>query len=153
MSTDKILNIEIHGNSAVVTLDTPQEKVNKLNEALIEEFSEFMDRLESDPSLHGAVLLSGKEENFIAGADIEMFKTRDTAEELEKLSWTGHQVLLRIEECRKPIVAAINGSCMGGGTELALACHYRIVSDHPSTKVALPEVKLGLLPGMGACPG
>lgn len=149
MSTHNTLHIDILEDIAIVTLDTPGEKVNKLNEVMIEEFSEFLDRLESDDSLKGAVLLSGKDENFIAGADIEMFKTRNTAEELEALSWTGHQILLRIEECRKPVVAAINGSCMGGGTELALACHYRIVSDHTSTQIALPEVKLGLLPGMG----
>ncbi|PWN07844.1 fatty acid oxidation complex subunit alpha FadJ [Rhodohalobacter mucosus] len=144
-----ILHTEIIDGVAVVTLDTPDEKVNKLNEELIEEFSELLDRLESDDSLNGALLVSGKDENFIAGADIEMFKTRDTAEEMAKLSWTGHEILLRVEKCKKPIVAGIHGSCMGGGTELALACHYRIVSDHNATKIGLPEVKLGLLPGMG----
>ncbi|REL38494.1 fatty acid oxidation complex subunit alpha FadJ [Rhodohalobacter sp. SW132] len=144
-----ILNTEIISGVAIVTLDTPDEKVNKLNEALIEEFSGFLDQLESDEELKGAVLLSGKDENFIAGADIEMFKTRETSEELAELSWTGHEILLRVEQCKKPIVAGIHGSCMGGGTELALACHYRIVSDHSDTKIGLPEVKLGLLPGMG----
>lgn len=144
-----IFKTEITDGVAVVTLDTPGEKVNKLNEALIDEFSELLDRLESDDDLIGAVLLSGKAENFIAGADIEMFKTRETAEEMRELSQTGHDILLRVERCKKPIVAGIHGSCMGGGTELALACHYRIVSDHGATKIGLPEVKLGLLPGMG----
>jgi 3-hydroxyacyl-CoA dehydrogenase / enoyl-CoA hydratase / 3-hydroxybutyryl-CoA epimerase len=144
-----IFQTEIIDGVAVVTLDTPGEKVNKLNEELISEFSDLMDRLESDDSLEGALLVSGKDENFIAGADIEMFKTRDTAEELAELSWTGHEILLRVENFSKPIVVGIHGSCMGGGTELALACHYRIVSDHGSTKIGLPEVKLGLLPGMG----
>jgi 3-hydroxyacyl-CoA dehydrogenase / enoyl-CoA hydratase / 3-hydroxybutyryl-CoA epimerase len=144
-----ILQTEIVDGVAIVTLDTPGEKVNKLNEALIEEFSALLDRLESDDSLQGALLVSGKEENFIAGADIEMFKSRDTAEEMAELSRTGHEILLRVEQFKKPIVAGIHGSCMGGGTELALACHYRIVSDHKSTKIGLPEVKLGLLPGMG----
>lgn len=145
----KILQKEVIDSIAIVTLDTPDEKVNKLNEALIEEFSAFLDDLESNDALVGAVLLSGKENNFIAGADIEMFKTRETADELSELSWTGHEILLRVENFPKPIVVGIHGSCMGGGTELALACHYRIVSDHSDTQIALPEVKLGLLPGMG----
>jgi 3-hydroxyacyl-CoA dehydrogenase / enoyl-CoA hydratase / 3-hydroxybutyryl-CoA epimerase len=144
-----ILKTEIIDGVAVVKLDTPGEKVNKLNEPMISEFSELLDRLESDDSLVGALLMSGKEENFIAGADIEMFKTRDTVDEMAELSWTGHEILLRVENFPKPVVVGIHGSCMGGGTELALACHYRIVSDHGSTKIGLPEVKLGLLPGMG----
>lgn len=149
MTKKKILNTKIIDNVAIITLSTPGDKVNKLNESLIDEFYVILDELESDDSVEGAVLVSGKEENFIAGADIEMFRTRDTADELEELSRSGHQILLRVENFNKPVVAAINGSCMGGGTELALACHYRIVSDDPSTKIALPEVKLGLLPGMG----
>ena len=127
--------------------------MNKLNETLIDEFSSFLDYLESNDDLAGAVLLSGKENNFIAGADIEMFKTRETAEELADLSRTGHEILLRVENFSKPIVVGIHGSCMGGGTELALACHYRIVSDHSDTTIGLPEVKLGLLPGWAARSG
>lgn len=144
-----ILKKEIINNVAVVTLNAPGEKVNKLNEALIEEFSELLEDIESSDEVTGALLLSGKENNFIAGADIEMFKTRETADELAELSWTGHEILTRVESSPKPIVVGIHGSCMGGGTELALACHYRIISDHSDTKIGLPEVKLGLLPGMG----
>lgn len=144
-----ILKEEVIDGIMIVTLDTLGEKVNKLDEQLIDEFSSLLDDLESNEELTGAVLLSGKENNFIAGADIEMFKTRETAEELSELSWTGHEILLRVENFPKPIVAGIHGSCMGGGTELALACHYRLVSDHSDTKIGLPEVKLGLLPGMG----
>lgn len=150
MTTDnKIFQIERVDGVAIITLDMPGDKVNKLNEALIEQFSAFLDEFEADKNLEGAVLVSGKENNFIAGADIEMFKKRETAEELSGLSRTGQEILLRVENFSKPIVAGIHGSCMGGGTELALACHYRIVSDHNSTKIGLPEVKLGLLPGMG----
>jgi len=150
MSTQKhILHIKTTDGVAVVTLNTPGEKVNKLNEQLIDEFSGFLDTLETDDSLLGALLLSGKENNFIAGADIKMFKTRTTAEELSELSRTGQRILNRIENLSKPVVVGIHGSCMGGGTELALACQYRVVSDHSSTKIGLPEVKLGLLPGMG----
>jgi len=144
-----ILSVKTIENVAVVTLNDPDGKVNKLNELLIEEITGFLDRLETDNELRGALLMSGKENNFIAGADIDMFTNRTTADELEDLSRTGHKILLRIENFEKPIVVGIHGSCMGGGTELALACHYRIVSDHSDTKVGLPEVKLGLLPGMG----
>lgn len=145
----KILQTETVENVAIITLDTPGEKVNKLNEQLIDEFSDLLDNLGSDDSVEGALLISGKKDNFIAGADIDMFKTRETAEELSELSWTGHEILLRVENFDKPVVVGIHGSCMGGGTELALASHYRIVSDLKSTKIGLPEVKLGLLPGMG----
>ena len=144
-----ILSVKTIENVAVVTLNDPDEKVNKLNESLIDEVTNFLDRLESNDEFHGALLMSGKEDNFIAGADIDMFKSRTTAEELEELSRTGHEILTRIENFAKPVVVGIHGSCMGGGTELALACHYRIVSDHSDTKIGLPEVKLGLLPGMG----
>jgi 3-hydroxyacyl-CoA dehydrogenase / enoyl-CoA hydratase / 3-hydroxybutyryl-CoA epimerase len=148
-ANERILKTEIEDGVLIVTLDTPDEKVNKLNEDLIEEFSALLDRLESDDNLSGAVLMSGKANNFIAGADIEMFRNRETKEEMTDLSRVGHDILLRVEQFKKPVVAGIHGSCMGGGTELALACHYRIVSDHKSTKIALPEVQLGLLPGMG----
>jgi 3-hydroxyacyl-CoA dehydrogenase / enoyl-CoA hydratase / 3-hydroxybutyryl-CoA epimerase len=149
MNKKKIFQVHQQEGVAIITLDTPGEKVNKLNTALIDEFFDMVDRLEQDDQIEGAVLVSGKENNFIAGADIEMFKSRETSAELSELSWTGHEILLRIEQSKKPVIAGINGSCMGGGTELALACHYRIVSDDSSTKIGLPEVQLGLLPGMG----
>jgi 3-hydroxyacyl-CoA dehydrogenase/enoyl-CoA hydratase/3-hydroxybutyryl-CoA epimerase len=143
------LNITKKENVAIITLDQPGEKVNTLNEAMMDQFASFLDDLDSDPSLKGAVLISGKENNFIAGADIEMFKARETAEEIEQLSLDGHKILNRVESSSKPIVVAIHGSCMGGGLELSLACHYRIASGHSKTIMALPEVKLGILPGTG----
>ncbi len=143
------LNITKKENVAVITLNQPGEKVNTLNEAMMDQFANFLDDLESDVSLKGAVLISGKENNFIAGADIEMFKARETAEEIEQLSLDGHKILNRVESSSKPIVVAIHGSCMGGGLELSLACHYRIASGHSKTIMALPEVKLGILPGTG----
>ncbi|MFN1834851.1 3-hydroxyacyl-CoA dehydrogenase NAD-binding domain-containing protein [Balneola sp. MJW-20] len=144
-----ILNIEQHDSVAILTLDLPGEKVNKLTEELMGEFSDFLDKLESDPALLGAVLISGKTDNFIAGADIQMFQERETAEEITELSQGGHRILNRIADLSKPVVVAIHGSCMGGGLELSLACHYRIASKHSKTVFSLPEVKLGLLPGTG----
>jgi 3-hydroxyacyl-CoA dehydrogenase/enoyl-CoA hydratase/3-hydroxybutyryl-CoA epimerase len=143
------LSISHKESVAILTLDLPSEKVNKLNEDLIEEFSSFLDELESDDDLIGAVLISGKKDNFIAGADIDMFQERDSAEEIEELSKKGHSILNRIANFPKPIAVAVHGSCMGGGLELSLACHYRVCSDSSKTLFALPEVKLGLLPGTG----
>jgi len=143
------LNITHKNSVAIITLDLPGEKVNKLNESMMDEFASFLDELESNDDLKGAVLISGKKDNFIAGADIDMFKERDTAEEIEQLSKDGHKILNRIADFPKPIAVAIHGSCMGGGLELSLACHYRVCSDSSKTVFALPEVKLGLLPGTG----
>lgn len=144
-----LIQITKKENVAIITLDQPGEKVNTLNEEMMNEFSDFLNELNSDSSLKGAVLISGKENNFIAGADIEMFKARDTAEEIEQLSLDGHEILNQVESSSKPIVVAIHGSCMGGGLELSLACQYRIASNHSKTVMALPEVKLGILPGTG----
>ncbi|MFV1882964.1 MAG: 3-hydroxyacyl-CoA dehydrogenase NAD-binding domain-containing protein [Balneola sp.] len=143
------INITIKESVAILTLDKPGEKVNTLDESLMTQFEEFLGRLESDDSLKGAVLISGKENNFIAGADIEMFKARETAEDLEQLSKDGHSILNKIEASTKPFVVAIHGSCMGGGLELSLACDYRIATNHSKTVLALPEVKLGVIPGTG----
>ena len=143
------LQKEIKNSVAVLTLDKPGEKVNTLDESMMVQFSEFLDELNTNDELRGAVLISGKKDNFIAGADIDMFKARDTAEELEELSLNGHEILNKIEASAKPVVVAIHGSCMGGGLELSLACDYRLASKHPKTVLALPEVKLGVIPGTG----
>ncbi len=144
-----MLQVHIQDSIAILRLNHPTDKVNTLNESMIEEFYEFFDKLNEDQNLIGAIITSGKEDNFIAGADIDMFKERESAEDLEELSRTGHSVFNRIESCRKPIVAAIHGSCMGGGLELSMACHYRVATSHKKTVFALPEVKLGVIPGTG----
>ncbi|MEX0723884.1 MAG: fatty acid oxidation complex subunit alpha FadJ [Gracilimonas sp.] len=143
------LNITQKDSVAIITLDLPGEKVNKLNESMMNEFSDFLNELESNSELKGAVLISGKKDNFIAGADIDMFQERDSAKEIEQLSKDGHKIMNRIADFQKPIAVAVHGSCMGGGLELSLACHYRVCSDSSKTTFALPEVKLGLLPGTG----
>ena len=143
------LNHEIKNSVSILSLDKPDSAVNTLDEALMEQFNAALTTIEADSAIKGAVLISRKKDNFIAGADIEMFKARETAEELEQLSRDGHAILNRIAEFKKPIVVAIHGSCMGGGLELSLACHYRIASQHPKTVLALPEVKLGVIPGTG----
>src|SRR5690625_264976 len=149
MIRQEVLKRKHVGGVEILLLDAPGEKVNKLTEGLIQEFSDTLDQLEADETIQGVLIISGKERNFIAGADIAMFQKRETIEEFTELSRLGQQILNRIENLNKPVVCGIHGSCMGGGTELALACDYRIVTDDPATKIALPEVRLGLLPGMG----
>eukprot|EP00735_Rhodelphis_limneticus_P009003 TRINITY_DN2460_c0_g1::TRINITY_DN2460_c0_g1_i1::g.8765::m.8765 TRINITY_DN2460_c0_g1::TRINITY_DN2460_c0_g1_i1::g.8765 ORF type:complete len:762 (+),score=307.57,sp/P40939/ECHA_HUMAN/49.93/0.0,ECH/PF00378.15/1.8e-65,3HCDH_N/PF02737.13/8.3e+02,3HCDH_N/PF02737.13/1.2e-54,3HCDH/PF00725.17/1.8e-23,3HCDH/PF00725.17/1.7e-05,DUF3798/PF12683.2/0.062,DUF3798/PF12683.2/1.2e+02,HSP33/PF01430.14/0.26,HSP33/PF01430.14/3.1e+03,NAD_binding_2/PF03446.10/5.4e+02,NAD_binding_2/PF03446.10/0.8 TRINITY_DN2460_c0_g1_i1 len=104
--------------------------------------------VENDKNVKAVVLISGKPDNFIAGADIRMLSECKSSAELTTLSHRGQQMLDRLA-AGKPTVAAINGVCLGGGLEVALACHYRIASTHPKTSLGVPEVMLGLLPGAG----
>ena len=148
-ATPYALTTEVHDGIAVVTFDLPNEPVNKFSTAVAREFAALIDHLESDDSIRGAVLISGKKDIFIAGADIDEFVKFTSAVEAERLSREGQLMLDRLETVRVPIVAAIHGACLGGGLETTLACRYRIVTDHPKTVLALPEVQLGLIPGLG----
>ncbi|KAF5288989.1 hypothetical protein FQA39_LY03868 [Lamprigera yunnana] len=145
----KHTNLKIVDNVAVLTLNSPNSKVNSLNAAVIDEFSSFLRDFEKNPSVQAAVLISGKPGCFIAGADISMLQKCKTADEVTQVSRTGQQMLSAIELSKKPIVAAIQGSCLGGGLETALACHYRIAVKDKKTGLGLPEVMLGLLPAAG----
>jgi 3-hydroxyacyl-CoA dehydrogenase/enoyl-CoA hydratase/3-hydroxybutyryl-CoA epimerase len=136
---------------AVLTFDLPGEPVNKLNAAVKRELESLLPRLREDPAVRALVLISGKADTFIAGADIEEFTAIANQDEAERLSFEGQETVSRLETFQKPIVAAIHGACLGGGLEVALACHYRIASDHPKTVLGLPEVQLGLIPGAGGC--
>ncbi len=133
----------------VMTLDVPGEKVNTLGRERIAEFETLLDEVERDAAVRAVVIRSGKPDNFIAGADIHDFTRIRSAEEGEALSRAAHAVLGRVEACRVPVVAAIHGSCLGIGTELALACRYRVASDDLKTVIGLPEVMLGIVPGAG----
>ncbi|MGH7651013.1 MAG: fatty acid oxidation complex subunit alpha FadJ [Gemmatimonadaceae bacterium] len=143
------LSVEVSDGIAVITFDLPNESVNKLNRAVKDEFVALVSRLEQDTTVHGAVFISGKPDVWIAGADIEEFLALKTATDAERLSRDGQMLLDSVERLRIPIVAAIHGACLGGGLETALACRYRIATDHPKTILGLPEVQLGLIPGGG----
>jgi 3-hydroxyacyl-CoA dehydrogenase / enoyl-CoA hydratase / 3-hydroxybutyryl-CoA epimerase len=136
---------------AIVTFNLPGEPVNKLSSAVKAEMESLLARLREDTAVRAVVLISGKPDNFIAGADIEEFTAIANQTEAERLSFEGQETVSRLETLQKPIVAAIHGACLGGGLEVALACHYRIASDHPKTVLGLPEVQLGLIPGAGGC--
>lgn len=132
----------------VFKIDCPDSKVNVLNKALMEEVMEHMSKFPSS-SAKAAVVMSAKTSSFVAGADINMIEECKTVAETELLAKNGQDIFNEIEKSSKPFVAAIMGDCLGGGLELALACHYRIAVDSPKTGFALPEVMLGLLPGAG----
>ena len=143
------LNVEVTDGIAIITFDMPGEPVNKINRAMKDEFTALFDRIERDGSVRGAVLMSGKPDVWIAGADIDEFQEFKTAANAERLSRDGQMMLESLEKMRVPIVAAIQGACLGAGLETALACRYRIAADDSKTVLALPEVQLGLIPGAG----
>ena len=133
----------------VVWIDVPDQKVNTLSVRLMPQFETAFAAARADASLRALVIASGKESNFIAGADIGDLNGVASAEEGAQLSKDGQKAMARIAGIGVPTVAAIHGDCLGGGLELALACTSRVASDSPKTKLALPEVMLGLLPGAG----
>jgi 3-hydroxyacyl-CoA dehydrogenase/enoyl-CoA hydratase/3-hydroxybutyryl-CoA epimerase len=140
---------ERQGGVAIVTLDTPHDAVNKVSNATRWELEDLLQRLETDELVKAVVIRSGKPDIFIAGADIEEFAALRSVEEAVRLSKDGQLLMQRIADSPKPVVAAIHGACLGGGLELALACRYRVASDHPKTVLGFPEVQLGLIPGAG----
>ncbi|MEP6745957.1 MAG: fatty acid oxidation complex subunit alpha FadJ [Gemmatimonadota bacterium] len=144
-----VFRIERDGDVALLVLDVPGAPVNTLNHDARAEFSTLLPQLAADGSVKAVVLISGKPENFIAGADIEEFTGLKTADEAAALSRMGQELIQRIEDFPKPVVAAIHGACLGGGCELAMACTWRVATDHPKTVIGLPETMLGILPGAG----
>jgi len=146
---DKAITVEVNDGIAIVRFDAPGEKQNTLSEATGKALGEALEKIENDPAVRAAVLISGKPDGFIAGADVGMLAACRTAGDVEALSRMMQAQLNRLEAGKKPVVAAIHGACMGGGLEVALACHYRIATEHPKTVLSVPEVMLGLLPGGG----
>ncbi len=142
------VTLEIEDRLAWIRLDQPDRPVNVLSSSLIQSFDQVLSHLESSDA-RAAIIISDKPNVWIAGADIEEFGTLRSASDGEKLSRTGHELLRRLERLRIPVVAAIDGVALGGGLEVALACTYRIATDNPRTRLGLPEVQLGVLPGAG----
>ncbi len=135
---------------ATVIFDLPGEKINKLTLAVLEELDQLLNELSKKTNVKALVFASGKEDNFIVGADLKMFSKlfEDTALAAKTIEF-GHAVFLKLEKLPFPSIAQIHGACLGGGMELALACTYRIATDHPKTVLGLPEVSLGIIPGWG----
>ena len=136
-------------NIGVITIDVPGDKVNTLKAEFVEQVNDVLIRAQQHTALEGLVIVSGKPDSFIAGADITMIAACTSAKEAETLAKKGQSTLAQIAAFPVPVVAAIHGACLGGGLELALACHGRVCSLDDKTALGLPEVQLGLLPGSG----
>ncbi|KAG9268504.1 trifunctional enzyme subunit alpha, mitochondrial-like [Astyanax mexicanus] len=143
------VNYEVKGDVAVVRINDPTSKVNTLSVHMQKEMAEVLGEVWSNDAVKSAVLISSKPGCFIAGADINMIQACKSAEEVTYISQEGQKMFEKIEKSPKPIVAAINGSCLGGGLEFAIACQYRVATKSKKTVLGTPEVLLGLLPAAG----
>lgn len=128
-----------------ITVNRP-DKLNALNRDTIAEIGMAIEAAENDPGVMGIILTGSGSKAFIAGADISEFSAYNLAQGME-LSAHGHGVFNRAEQCSKPVIAAVNGFALGGGCELAMACHMRVAAEN--ARFGQPEVKLGLIPGYG----
>ncbi len=139
------LTLEVQDRIATLSVNRP-DKLNALNEQTIRELSDAVDEFTRRDDVGGVILTGVGEKAFVAGADIAELARMGPVDGIE-VSRLGQQVFRRIELSRKPVIAAVNGFALGGGCELALACHLRIASEN--AQFGLPEVKLGIIPGYG----
>jgi 3-hydroxyacyl-CoA dehydrogenase / enoyl-CoA hydratase / 3-hydroxybutyryl-CoA epimerase len=163
--TYETLTVDLDSDGiALVTIDLPGQSMNVWNQALIADFKAFIEELISKDEIKGAVITSGKPSGFLAGADLNMLgaSKADSMAEAFASAWELNALLRRMETGghsakdllkgtahAKPVACALNGLALGGGLELALACHYRVCADNPKIQLGLPEVQVGLLPGGG----
>ncbi len=148
--SEAALRLEVQFGVAVVTFDQPGARANTLGRAAFEEFEQLLRSLSGRGNIRGLVLRSGKPGMYIAGADIKEFgSVGQSPDSIRKMAKRGHDLVAAFEALPFPTVAAIDGSCMGGGLEIALGCDYRLAGTNPKTELGLPEVKIGILPGWG----
>lgn len=146
MMERQFIRLKIEERVALMTIDRPP--VNALNSQTMKELSESFEELARNPEVKVIVLTGeGKNHTFVAGADLKEMATLKSPEEAETTAAKGQAVLNQIERMRKPVIAAINSVCVGGGNELILACHIRIASDR--ARFGQPEITLGIIPGFG----
>jgi len=136
---------ELENGILIITINRP-DKLNALNKAVFTDISNVVDEINNNPAIKSAIITGAGAKAFVAGADITEFAglTKEAAMALAK---RGQDIFFKIEHSKKPIIAAVNGFALGGGCELAMACHFRIASEN--AKFGQPEVNLGLLPGYG----
>jgi enoyl-CoA hydratase len=139
------LKTSLEDHIFMITINRP-DKLNALNQRVLDELNESFDTVYNDENIKAVIITGSGEKAFVAGADIaEFVSVKD--DEGESLSKKGQNIFLKIENCPKPVVAAVNGFALGGGCELAMACHFRLASTN--AKFGQPEVNLGLIPGYG----
>ncbi|HKR55591.1 MAG TPA: enoyl-CoA hydratase-related protein [Gemmatimonadales bacterium] len=143
--TYQTLLFEVKDGVAVVTINRP-DKLNALNDQVMAELADAAERIATDPAIKGAILTGAGPKSFVAGADISDLAKQGPFDGKAR-AMRGQGVLRRLETCGKPVIAAVNGFALGGGCELAMACHIRIASEN--AKFGQPEVKLGIAPGYG----
>ncbi|MFM6926810.1 MAG: 3-hydroxyacyl-CoA dehydrogenase NAD-binding domain-containing protein, partial [Bdellovibrio sp.] len=148
MSIQESIRINPQGDVAVVEFDLVGEKVNKFSTPVMMRLNEVVEQL-AKSSYKAVIFKSMKPKIFIAGADIEEIKAMTTKEQFDFAVKSGQDIMNKIEDLPMPTIAAVNGACMGGGCEFIMSCDYRIASDDSSTKIGLPEIQLGILPGFG----
>ncbi len=136
----------VENNICTITINRP-DKLNALNKTVIEELSAAMDEVYSNAAIKTAIITGAGPKAFVAGADISEFLSLNPEQGTELARRGQEMVFNKIENCPKPVVAAVNGFALGGGCELAMACHFRLASDN--AKFGQPEVNLGLIPGYG----
>ena len=151
---NQVIRYELEGDVALWVLDNPHKSTNTIDQAFLDDLEACITRLQSEEGTRGAVITSAKA-LFLAGADLNDLERNDEAmrklppaEMFEKV-FTLSRLLRKLETCGKPVACAINGTAMGGGLEIALACHQRFVADIPGLQLGLPEVQIGLLPAGG----
>ena len=138
---------------ALITFDVPGRSMNTLTSGVMAEIPQWVERVKTDDAIKGAVLTSGKASGFCAGADLGDMAggmlAGGSLQDAYDAGWKLNGALRALETCGKPVAAAINGLALGGGLELTLACHYRVVADDNKIQLGLPEIKVGLFPGGG----
>ncbi|MHA7872938.1 MAG: enoyl-CoA hydratase-related protein, partial [Hyphococcus sp.] len=165
------LKVEVDGDGiALVTIDVPGKSMNVWDATLMRDFGAWIDAFVADDNVKGAVITSGKPTGFLAGADLNMLGSGSTGsggapatkQDQFEAAFTLNKALRKLETGgqsakdlqkgtahAKPVAAAVNGLALGGGLELVLACHHRVVADNPKIQLGVPEVQVGLLPGAG----
>ncbi|MEN0058855.1 MAG: enoyl-CoA hydratase-related protein, partial [Bdellovibrio sp.] len=148
MSIQESIKVVPHGDIAVVEFDLVGEKVNKFSTPVMMRLKEVVGELHKS-NFRAVVFKSNKPKIFIAGADIDEIKSMTTKDQFDAAVKGGQEIMNSVEDLPMPTFAAVHGACMGGGCEFILACDYRVASDDSSTKIGLPEIQLGILPGFG----
>lgn len=139
------ISTQLENSTLIITINRP-DKMNALNQTVMAELALAIDEVYSNAAIKSAIITGAGEKAFVAGADISEF-LKLSPKEGEELAKKGHVIFHRIENSPKPIIAAVNGFALGGGCELAMACHFRLASEN--ARFGQPEVNLGLIPGYG----
>ncbi len=149
MTDGKIFNVKMEGDVAIVTFDVAGDVMNTWTEEAFAGFYEVLEILEKDETIKGVIFISGKPDNFFAGANLKMIEEMNEEKEIKKTLDLLHDSFRRLTRLKYPTLAAINGHCLGGGLEFALACTARIARESKTTVIGLPECNVGLFPGGG----